>query len=569
LKSAAAQVPEFADVDTILGKAAIVRTIYEGRDITPTWERLMASLSLDPANAGAFMDLSIILHTLGKKDEAVTTQTAALDISRNYRISNGQGTGLNVLVIVTAGDFMANTPIEFLLESTDTNILLHYVDVETRDLHGAPAHDVAFVAVGESPENRPVLENLERLLADWSGPIINNAPRRIIDLSREGVSDAFKHEPSILAPQTTRIAREELEGLAAGTTAIDAIGGVACFPVIVRPIGTHAGHGMEKIISPEALATYLGERSEIEFYIAPFIDYSSEDGKFRKQRIAVINGRPYASHLAISDHWMVHYLSAGMAQHGERRAEEASWMANFEADFAVRHARAFDALHRRIGLDYFAIDCAELSNGRLLLFEADVAMIVHSMDSEAVFPYKKKAMSTLFSAFDNTLAQRVARANSTSGVKVAHTGKAPIFQRTDDDCLICVLAMYTGKSYDEIEEIATSCEPSFPSGGPMSHSIMRAVANTCGIVLLSSIYMLWNKPAIIGVVSPTVPDTGHAVLWDGEKIIDPGIGDRVDRSYVDRCGLEFSQRATDLAPLITHEAQISYKAGAVSIVEPL
>jgi hypothetical protein len=339
--------------------------------------------------------------------------------------------------------------------------------------------------------------------------------------------------------------------------------------VIVRPIGTHAGHGMEKIATSAELATYLLDRNEAEFYIAPFIDYSSEDGKFRKQRIAVINGKPYASHLAISDHWMVHYLSAGMAQHGERRAEEASWMADFESDFALRHAGAFDALYRRIGLDYFAIDCAELADGRLLLFEADVAMIVHSMDSQAVFPYKKAAMSTLFTAFDDALTRRVARAGSTSSVTVAHTGMQPLFQRTDDDCLICVLAMFTGKSYEEIEAIARGCDPRFPSGGPMSHSVMRGVANSCGLVLLSSIYMLWNKPAIIGVVSPTTPDTGHAVLWDGEKIIDPGIGDRVDRSYVDRCGLEFTQRATDLAPLIAHEAEISYRAGAVSIVEPL
>ena len=109
-------------------------------------------------------------------------------------------------------------------------------------------------------------------------------------------------------------------------------------------------------------------------------------------------------------------------------------MANFDSDFAVRHARAFDALHRRLGLDYFAIDCAELADGRLLLFEADVAMIVHSMDPESVFPYKKEAMSKLFAAFEDALTRRVARATSTSTVICAHTGKPAVYQRTDDDC---------------------------------------------------------------------------------------------------------------------------------------
>jgi hypothetical protein len=104
---------------------------------------------------------------------------------------------------------------------------------------------------------------------------------------------------------------------------------------------------------------------------------------------------------------MVHYLSAGMAKHEDRRAEEAAWMQNFDTDFAVRHARAFEVLHRRIGLDYFAIDCAELPDGRLLLFEADVAMIVHAMDSGVTFPYKKVAMRKLFDAFHASLLRRI------------------------------------------------------------------------------------------------------------------------------------------------------------------
>ena len=80
-------------------------------------------------------------------------------------------------------------------------------------------------------------------------------------------------------------------------------------------------------------------------------------------------------------------------------------MEGFDADFAVRHADAFSALHRRIGLDYFGIDCAELPDGRLLLFEADVAMIVHDLDPEELFPYKKPAMHRLFAAFQAELAR--------------------------------------------------------------------------------------------------------------------------------------------------------------------
>ena len=406
LKSGIAPVAKVEEPNFILGKAVLVRALYEGRDIGPTWDNLFKRVSSDLGDAAAFFDLSIILQTIGQPEKAALAQKAALDISRKYRIKNGRGTGLNVLVFVTAGDFMANTPIEFLLERSDTNILLHYVDADTKDLGDAPDHDVAFVAVGESADNLPVLENLERLLRAWPGPIVNRSPRQIIRLSRDGVAEAFRGEPSILAPVTKRVGRDALERATSRDDEIASLVEMSSYPIVVRPAGTHAGKGMEKISSASELSSYLTSRGEAEFYVSPFVDYSGPDGKFRKQRIAFIDGKAYASHLAISDHWMVHYLSAGMAQHEERRAEEAAWMADFDRDFAIRHGRAFDALHRRLGLDYFAIDCAELPDGRLLLFEADVAMIVHAMDSDVVFPYKKHAMQKLFAAFETMLRQR-------------------------------------------------------------------------------------------------------------------------------------------------------------------
>lgn len=567
-QSAPAEIETSQHPSLIEGKAPIVRAVFEGRDIAPLWNGLFGRVSADITDAAAFLDVSILLHAIGEEDKAALSQKAALELRRTYRIRNGRGTGLNVLVFVTAGDFMANTPIEFLLEDSDTNILLYFVDADTQDLEGVPEHDVAFVAVGESPANLPVLANLDRLLREWPGPIMNNAPRCIMALSRDGLAEALKEEPSILVPAAVRVDRGVIEKLACGEIEVGSILGAGSFPIIVRPIGTHAGKGMEKISTPAELSSYQDAHPEAGYYVTPFIDYSGTDGKFRKQRIAFINGRAYASHLAVSEHWMVHYLNAGMTAHEDRRAEEALWMANFDSDFAIRHALAFDALHRRLGLDYFAIDCAELADGRLLVFEADVAMIVHSMDLESIFPYKKSAMKKLFLAFEGALTQRVARTLPAPTVKCAHTGKPAIYQRTQNDCLVCVLAMFTGQSYEEIEEIARSCDPTYALGGPMSHSIMRSVANKCGFVLLSGIYMLWAKPAIIGVVSPTIPNTGHAVLWDGEKIIDPGFSERVDRSYIDRCGLAFTQRASDLEPLISHDVKPSCLAGSVVANEP-
>jgi hypothetical protein len=238
---------------------------------------------------------------------------------------------------------------------------------------------------------------------------MNKSVARIAALTRDGVCSMLSEEDSILAPATVPAARGRLEALASGLLMPGDLIPGAAFPIIVRPVGSHAGQGLAKLDDAAAAGSYLFVNGEEMFYAAPFIDYAGADGMFRKQRIAFIDGAAFPCHFAVSEHWMVHYLSAGMTTHPERRAEEAEWMESFAEGFARRHARAFDALCRRIGLDYFVIDCAETSDGRLLLFEADVAMIVHSMDAPEMFPYKQAPMARLFSEFERALQARAAR----------------------------------------------------------------------------------------------------------------------------------------------------------------
>ena len=96
-----------------------------------------------------------------------------------------------------------------------------------------------------------------------------------------------------------------------------------------------------------------------------------------------------------------------MAEDASKRAEEAAAMADFEAGFAARHRQALDAMHARIRLDYYQVDCAELPDGRLLIFEADVAAIVHMLDPPDLFPYKPPQMRRIIAAFGAMLARRV------------------------------------------------------------------------------------------------------------------------------------------------------------------
>ncbi len=106
--------------------------------------------------------------------------------------------------------------------------------------------------------------------------------------------------------------------------------------------------------------------------------------------------------MGISSHWMIHYINAGMYEDSTKRAEEAAFMANFNA-FAERHRPALAAIHQRSKLDYLAIDCAETPAGELLIFEIDHVMVIHAMDPEDLFPYKSSHMLKARQAFERFL----------------------------------------------------------------------------------------------------------------------------------------------------------------------
>jgi glutathione synthase/RimK-type ligase-like ATP-grasp enzyme len=265
-----------------------------------------------------------------------------------------------------------------------------------------PDHDVLFVAIAQSDANVPLLRDVSQMLAGWPRPVVNR-PEQIAHLSRDGAHAKLDGTTGTLMPRTVRVARATAEQLAAGGLAVQALLPGAAFPLIVRPLDSHAGTDLHKVDDAPALAAYLAGQPSGEFYLAPFVDYSGPDGQFRKYRIVLIEGKPFICHLAISSHWMVHYLNAGMDDSAAKRAEEAAGMAGFDEGFARRHAAALAEIDARIGLPYLGIDCAETRDGRLLIFEVDNAMVVHAMDDPGKYPYKRPVMDKVFGAFEAML----------------------------------------------------------------------------------------------------------------------------------------------------------------------
>lgn len=369
-----------------------------GEDLLSAGQEMMAKVHEFPDDANLWMNLATVMLCLGQRDPGLNVQAQALEMQRIYYLyARQQPAKLRLLLLMVGGELSANTPLDCLLENTDIDLIFYYLTPGAPLTVSIPEHDVLMVAVSESDDNLQVLELLEPALRDWPKPVLN-APQKIPVTGRVQAADLLQNAPGLLMPPTYRVAREVLQQIAGRDVCLAQKISACDFPIILRPVGSHGGHGLQKISNEQEVGDYLVDNQTAEFYLSRFVDYKNADGLYRKFRIALVSGEAYACHMAVSENWMIHYVNAGMYEDAEKRVEEQAFMADFDR-FAERHQAALQAVYERTRLDYVCIDCAETSDGQLLVFEIDHAMVVHAMDPELQFPYKQLHMHKLQTAF--------------------------------------------------------------------------------------------------------------------------------------------------------------------------
>lgn len=391
-----------------MGLTPFLRMSIAGTDMTPVGKDLLTRTE-NSDDTIAMMDLSTYMQCIGQHDLGLSIQQQALQLQHSFNIpAKHQPAKLRLLALMAAGDLSCNMPVDCLLENSDVDLELFYVSPQSLQDFTLPEHDVLLVAIGESDNNQQLLRLLEPLLENWTKPVLN-APAAIPLVARDTASKLLHGIPGLLIPPTIRVTRSDLiPAIQTNGFVIELLGGYD-FPMIIRPVGSHAGNDLQKIDTVHALSEYLARSTAVDFFVSAFIDYRSVDGLFRKYRIALIDGVPFACHMAISSHWMVHYVNAGMYLDAAKREEEAEFMAHFDV-FAKRHAAALSAIHKRSGLEYVCLDCAETRDGKLFIFEIDHAMVVHALDTSDLFPYKQVQMQKVLDAFHKLLQKAVSPA---------------------------------------------------------------------------------------------------------------------------------------------------------------
>jgi glutathione synthase/RimK-type ligase-like ATP-grasp enzyme len=201
--------------------------------------------------------------------------------------------------------------------------------------------------------------------------------------------------PGVVTPRIVTLSRDLLTAPEVQTTLIRQ--GFE-FPLLLRTPGFHGGENFLRVENVAELPAALDKLPGSYLTVIQYLDARGPDGKTRKYRVMMINGRLYPFHAAISNDWKVHYFSAEMADYPEHRAEDARLLEDMSGVLGARAVTALEQIQKTLGLDYGGIDFGLNDEGEVLLFEANATMAVDPPDVDPRWDYRRPAVAEIHKA---------------------------------------------------------------------------------------------------------------------------------------------------------------------------
>jgi tetratricopeptide (TPR) repeat protein len=271
-----------------------------------------------------------------------------------------------------------------------------------------PPYDLAFTLIGDADQGSAALERAARF-RDRCGVRLLNDPANVQRTRRDLIPGLLAGVDDLIIPRVIRTTGVMLRD--PGQPLLLAQAGIS-LPLIFRRAGLHGGESAQLIATEETLAracALIGDDDAM--YVMAFHDYASHDGYYRKYRVIFVDRVPYAYHLAISRHWLVHYFSAEMEAHPWKPTEELAFLADAPAMLGPRAFAVIETIGQSMDLDYCGIDFTVLPDGRVLLFEANATMLVHPEDEHNILAGKNPYIDRIFTAFDQLVRRSLPRAH--------------------------------------------------------------------------------------------------------------------------------------------------------------
>lgn len=386
LQAAIALDPMMAEAHASLG--AVYLMADRPLEARASYER---ALAIDPEMIAAHQSLAGLASDAGEPDQARRHRDKAYG-RQNLFVEPASDPVSRVLILTTAEG--GNVPFRFLLPKDRYTRLTWFIEYATPGQAAElPPYDVVFNAIGDADLAGPTKANVEAFLAVNPRPVLND-PAHVERTARHLTPALLEGLADVVIPAVARIKGDDLPG------ALEAAG--LELPVLVRPIGSHGGKGLVRVESQQALAA-VELKPGAEAYLTAYRDFASADGLYRKYRMIFVDRRAYPYHLAISNDWLVHHGSAGMAGDSARIAEELAFLEDPTAAIGMRAMAAVRAIGRRLDLDYAGLDFTVLPDGQVMVFEANATMLVHPEAPTSPFVHKNPYVQSILDAFQAML----------------------------------------------------------------------------------------------------------------------------------------------------------------------
>ncbi|HET8705360.1 MAG TPA: hypothetical protein VFM46_03575, partial [Pseudomonadales bacterium] len=199
-----------ANSDNLLGFARLMRMSMAGIDLTPLGQSLLARAAQNSQDACALLDAGVILEIKGNQEIGVALQQEALRIKPHFCLPAATpAPGLRLLALMAPGDLTANIPVGCLLENSDVELHMYYVQSGAAFQLPDIEHDVLLVAVSVSEANLPLLAQLQIHLANWPKPVLNT-PANIIHLARDEAYRLLHSIDQVAMPPTIKLSKSVL-----------------------------------------------------------------------------------------------------------------------------------------------------------------------------------------------------------------------------------------------------------------------------------------------------------------------------------------------------------------------
>ncbi len=379
-----------ADAGDARVQAALGNLLLRGGFVDRARDAYERAASLDPLDAASRYALAELATVMRDEAKAQFWFDEAFARQRLFSPPSAKAGSKHALVLGLAGPWPRNMPLDFVIDDARWTLHRWFLPDPERAERVLPRVDLIVNALGDSEAGAAALAGAQAILAAHAGMPSINAPERLRGLGRDRLALTLAGIPGVRVPQALRVTHAALAARGGG---VEGLG----YPLLARPIDTHGGRGLERLGHPGELPAYLARTKADAYDCSAYVDYRSPDGWFRKLRIMFVGGVPYPYHLAINDRWMIHYYRTATTATPWMHNEEARFLAEPESVVAGWRD-AVPAIAAALGLDYAGIDCAQLSDGTLLVFEADTAMLVHALDGSEAGREKRAGVERIGSA---------------------------------------------------------------------------------------------------------------------------------------------------------------------------